>query len=190
MDYIALHENEHLEDKVKVSQNDIECFKVIEERLTSSGRIEYWTFPIYAPLPKDVVESGVPQHPQQEQKPKTQADGFVQLDEGFVHAYRNLDDAVHYMETSCIGYDETRPVVYRCVIPKHTQYFETYRVSAVYDNSVESYAASQIKYVEPIYQRVWRKTQEWKRMEKPDKKKKFGIIVDENQINGDVNNKI
>ena len=187
MDYIALHENEHHEDNIKVVQNDVECFKVIEERLIPSGRIEYWTFPIYAPLPQDVVEHGVPQHPQQEEKPNKLPDGRVKLDEGFVHAYRNLNDAVKYMEASCIGYDETRPVVYRCVIPKGPEYFETLKFSD-YESTTESYAASQIKYVEPIYERVWRKTQEWKRMEKPDKKKKFGIIVDETQINGDVNN--
>lgn len=188
MDYIPLHENETLKDKIKVAQNDVECFKVIEERLTPSGRIEYWTFPMYTSLSQDVVESGVLQHPNGEQKPKVLADGRVQLDEGFVHAYRNLEDAVRYMEASCIGYDETRPVAYRCVIPKDTQYFETYRVSATIEDTVESYAATQIKYVEPIYQRVWKNTQDWKRMEKPDKKKKFGIIVDESQINGDINN--
>ena len=184
---MPLHENEHLEDKVKVSQNDIECFKVIEERLTPSGRIEYWTFPMYTTLPQDVVESGVPQHPLQEKKLNKLPDGRIKLDEGFVHAYRNLDDAVRYMESSCIGYDETRPVVYRCVIPKGTEYFETLKFSD-YENTTESYAASQIKYITPIYQRVWRKTEEWKRMEKHDKKKKFGIIVDEAQINGDINN--
>ena len=186
MDYIALHENEHLEDKVKVAQNDIECFKVIEERLSPSGRIEYWTFPLYAPLSQEIVESGVPQHPQGEMKPDLLLNGKTRLDEGFVHAYRRLEDAVRYMEESCIGYDETRPVVYKCVIPKGAQYFETLKVTVIAPNPIESYATTQLRYVQPIYERVWRKTRDWHRMEKPEKKKKFGIILDETQINGDV----
>lgn len=183
MDYITLSENEPLDNWFKVAEQDIECFKVIEERLSPSGRIEYQTFPMYAPLSQEIVETGVPQHPQGEMKP-IEFNGKVKLDEGFVHAYRKIDDAVKFMEVSCIGYDETRPAIYKCVIPKGTQYFETLKRSN-YESDTESYATTQLRYVQPIYERVRGKTRDWHRMEKPEKKKKFGIIFDEAQIEED-----
>ncbi len=193
MSYIVLHENETLEDaiksRIKKATEPVECYKVIEERMSGSGRVEYWTYPLYAELSEEIVTGKSIQHPKEEPTPRQYEDGRVIVDKCFVHAYKNYEDALEYMEQTCIGYPETRPAIYRCVIPDGATYIEA--VNHRHDGNEPPivYAASALQFCEPITQRVYGKTMPYVKMEKPDyKKKKFGIIYDESQINGDVEN--
>lgn len=193
MSYIVLHENETLEDaikfKTKTSTEPVECYKVIEERMTGSGRIEYWTFPMYSPLNEQIVSGKALQHPHGEANLYVEPDGRVPLSNGFIHAYKNYEDALQFMEKYCVGYAETRPVIYKCVIPPGAEYMEAMNKHRKENEPCQCYVTLSIKYVQPITQRVWGRTQPFSKMEKPDfKKKKFGIIYDESQINGDVEN--
>lgn len=192
MSYIVLHENETLEDAIKsrtkTSTEPVECYKVIEERMTGSGRIEYWTYPMYSALNEDIISGKALQHPNGEANLHAEPDGRVPLTDGFIHTYKNYEDALCFMEKSCIGYTETRPVIYKCVIPPGTEYMEAinkYRV----DDPRPCYVTFNLRYVEPLTQRTFGRTKPFVRMEKPENnKKKFGIIYDESQINGDVEN--
>lgn len=193
MSYIELHENETLEEAIKsrtkTSTEPVECYKVIEERMTGSGRIEYWTFPMYSSLNEEIVSGKALQHPHGEAKLYAEPDGRVPLTSGFIHAYKNYEDVLHFMEKSCIGYTETRPVIYKCVIPPGTEYLEAMNKYREEDVPCPCYVTFNLKYAEPLTQRTWGRTQPFSKMEKPDfKKKKFGIIYDESQINGDVEN--
>lgn len=193
MSYIVLHESETLEEaiksKTKTSTEPVECYKVIEERMTGSGRIEYWTFPMYSLLNEEIVSGKALQHPHGEANLHVEPDGRVQLTNGFIHAYKNYEDALQFMEKYCVGYTETRPVIYKCVIPPGAEYMEAMNKHRKENEPCQCYVTLSIKYVQPITQRVWGRTQPFSKMEKPDfKKKKFGIIYDESQINGDVEN--
>ena len=193
MSYIVLHENESLEDAIKsrtkTSTEPVVCYKVIEERMTGSGRIEYWTFPMYCELNDEILSGKVLQHPHGKASFHADSDGRVSLTQGFIHAYKNYDDALNFMEKSCFGYAETRPVIYKCVIPQGAEYMEAMNKHREEDEPCPCYLTFNLKYIEPLVQRTWGKTKPFVRMEKPEySKKKFGIIYDESQINGDVEN--
>ena len=193
MSYIVLHENETLEEsiksRIKTATEPIECYKVIEERMSGSGRIEYWTYPLYAELNEEIVNGSTIMHPKEKPSPRRYDNERVIVDKGFVHAYKNYDDALEYMGQSCIGYPETRPVIYKCVIPNGEQYFTARQMRLLDGEPYPVYAASGIQFIEPLTQMVSGKIMPYVRMEKPDfKKKKFGIIYNEDQINGDVAN--
>lgn len=190
--YILLHENEEVPEGVqrqtKNADEDIECFKVIEERLSPSGRIEYWSYPLYAELPEDVVSGKAMLHPKGNVALKRFENNKVELGKGFVHAYANKEDAIRYMEASCVGYPETRPAIYRCVIPKGCDCIETFKETD--DGELaKCYATFNIRFCEPLLERVNGVTRDYRRLERQVvAKKKFGIIYDESQINGDVVN--
>lgn len=194
MSYIVLHENETLqqalESRVKTATEPIECYKVIEERMSGSGRIEYWTYPMYAELNEDIISGKTFQHPNGEPNLHIESDGKVPLNFGFIHAYKNYENALEYMtKHGCFGYSETRPVVYKCVIPYGEQYMEVTNKHNKEDEPCPGYVMSHIQYVEPLAQKTWGRVFPYAKMEKPEfKKKKFGIIYDETQINGDVEN--
>ena len=194
MSYIVLHENETftqaLESRTKTATEPIECYKVIEERMSGSGRVEYWTYPMYSALNEDVVSGKALQHPHGEPMPVQNENNTIRLDKGFVHAYKSYEEALRFMEKSGVfGYSETRPVVYRCVIPDGATYIEALNPHHDGEERPTIYAASALQFCEPITQKVYGKTMPYVKMEKPDyKKKKFGIIYDESQINGDVEN--
>ena len=193
MSYIVLHENETLEEAIKsrtkTATEPVECYKVIEERMTGSGRIEYWTFPMYSALNEEIVSGNALQHPHGEANLHIEPNGRVSLTNGFIHAYKNYEDALHFMEKTCVGYTETRPVIYKCVIQPGTEYMEAMNKHRAEDEPCPCYVTNHLKYVEPLTQRTWGRTKPFARMEKPENsKKKYGIIYDENQINGDVEN--
>lgn len=174
MNYIKLKENETLDKKRCVAEADIECFKIIEERLTSSGRYEYLSFPLYYNIPEEVINGQVPFCPKHEIVPKVCEDGVVMFGDGFIHAYESIEDAIQYMEEQTYGYAETRPTIYRCVIPKGTIYYRTFKTR---DESEPApcYAALSVRFGEPLLERVYGKTRDYKRMEKQETKKKVGI---------------
>lgn len=193
MSYIVLHENETLEDAIKsrtkTAAEPVECYKVIEERMTGSGRIEYWTYPMYSALNEEIVSGKVQQSPRECVSFHVEPDGRVALTSGFIHAYKKYEDALNFMEKSCFGYAETRPVIYKCVIPSGTEYIEAMNKHRAEDNPCPCYVTLNLKYVEPLTQRTWGRTKPFVKMEKPENnKKKFGIIYDESQINGDIVN--
>lgn len=193
MSYIVLHENETLEEAIKsrakTATEPVECYKVIEERMSGSGRVEYWTYPLYAELSEDIVSGKKFQHPHGGASFHVMPDGKVSLTDGFIHAYKNYEDALHFMEKSCFGYAETRPVIYKCVIPSGVEYIEAMNKHREEDKPCPCYVTFNLSYVEPLIQRTFGQTRPFSKMVKPDyKKKKFGIIYDESQINGDVEN--
>lgn len=184
MSYIVLHENETLEEAIKsrtkTSTEPVVCYKVIEERMTGSGRIEYWTFPMYSALSEDIVSGKALQHPYGEASLHIEACGRVSLTNGFIHAYKNYEDALNFMEKTCVGYAETRPVIYKCVIPPGAEYMEAMNKHREENEPCPCYVTFNVKYVEPITQRTWGRTKPFTRMEKPESnKKKFGIICEE-----------
>ena len=189
MSYIILNENESLNEgiksRIKTAVDDIECYKVIEERLTGSGRIEYWSYPIYAELIEDVIKGKQVHQPKREPNLKRNENGKVVVGDGFVHAYAKMEDAVKFMESSCVGYSEVRPVVQRCIIPKNADYLDVFKEGKNEEPS-KCYATFYIKFCEPLLERVNGITKEYQKLEKIEKKKKFGIIYEETQINGDV----
>lgn len=193
MSYILLHENETLdqalESRVKTADEPIECYKVIEERMSGSGRIEYWTYPLYHELNEEIVTGKTLQHPKEKPTPRQYDNGKVAVDKGYVHAYKNYDDALEYMNHTSVGYPETRPVIYKCVIPEGERYILAKNHTMLGGEPYAVCAASALRYCEPLTQQVSWKTMPYARMTKPEpKKKNFGIIIDESQINGDVNN--
>ncbi len=193
MSYIILHENETLpqalDSRTKTATEPVECYKVIEERMSGSGRTEYWTYPLYDELNEDIVTGKVFQHPQGELNLHVEPDGRVPLNSGFIHTYKTYEDALEFMmEHGCFGYTETRPVVYKCVIPTGENYIECHNKHTKDSKAYPGYVTSHLQYVKPLTQKTWGREKPYAKMEKPEfKKKKFGIIYDESQINGEVN---
>jgi len=190
MSYITLHENETLEEgiksRTKTSTEPVECYKVIEECMTGSGRIEYRTMPMYAELSEDVINGKTPQHPTGKTSLKVEPDGRLPLTAGFIHAYKNYEDALSFMKKWCsFGYLESRPVIYRCVIPPEADYLETLHSHSKEDSPCVCYVTFNLMYCNPLTQKVAGKTMPYVKMEKPEvNKKKYGIVYNESDING------
>lgn len=145
----------------------VESYKVIEERLTPSGRIEYLTLPLYFWLTEDEVVG----------KTKMVAKPYYQKKSmKGIHSFLTKDEAVTWMQEHFLGYSYTRPAIYRCES-------ESDKCSVVEGRLV----SEEIRFLEPILQMVNGKISDYVRMTVPEKKKpQFGIVYDESQINGDV----
>lgn len=158
----------------------IKVYKVIEERMSPSGRIEYFTLPLYKPITEDEVKGKVLFKPKETMKEwmlrkwgievtkvRTNADSYV-------HAFLTYDSALDYMQNHFKGYLYTRPVIYECEAESSELPPDTFKVKCL-----------SLRFVQPLAQMVNFKVNEYVAMQKPERKKQYGIQYDENEINGD-----
>lgn len=174
MSFIKVNDGENVMDRFRETESDIVCYKMIEERLTPSGRIEYWTLPLYKELSPEIVGGETNfKATGDDEIVERQVVGFY-IGRGFIHAFSTLEEAENEMRDKYYGYEEVRPVIYRCVIPKGTVYAECEVVP-----NYKGYVSKEILFGEPLIQMVNRKVGEYVKMVKPEKKKRFGIMTDE-----------
>lgn len=156
-------------------------YKVIEERMSPSGRIEYFSLPLYKQITEEEVNGKVLYKPKETMKEWMKRKWDIDVtnvrtnEDEFVHAFMTYDAALEYMKEHFKGYFYTRPVVYECEAefnepPKEVMY----KVSC-----------NSIKFLRPISHMVNFKVYDYVAMQKPERKKSYGIQYDENEINGD-----
>lgn len=177
MNYIKLSKNETL--KSEIAKNDVECFKIVEERLSPSGRYEYRTFPLYVDIPEEVINGVVPFLPKENGKIQVSTvedNTVVTFGAGFVHVYANLEDATKYIEKHGYGHPQTRTTIYQCIIPKGTEYYTT--LKSDYPEPITCYSTYGLCFIKPLFMSAigMKNVCEYKRIEKPEKKKKVGVI--------------
>ena len=142
-------------------------YKVIEERLTPSGRIEYLTLPLYVWLTVDEVE----RHSKMIAKPQ-----YLSNVVHGIYSFVNLEDVKDWMAEHSLGYYATRPAIYRCESEESKCHIEDGKV-----------ISEEIRFCEPLFHMVNGKISDYVRMTVPEKKKSsFGIVYDESEITGDV----
>lgn len=159
----------------------IKVYKVIEERMSPSGRIEYLSLPLYKTITEEEIKGKVLYKPKETTKEwflnkwgiectntRTQEDKYV-------HAFIDYDSALIYMQENFKGYLYTRPVIYEC---------EAESSELPSENGYKLKCKS-IKFIKPVSQMVNFKVNEYIEMQKPERKKSYGIQYDENEINGD-----
>lgn len=144
------------------------CYKVIEEQMTSTGRLINRTLPLYHQLSDEEINGTKLLLPKETNLNK---------DSKYVYAFINKQVAIEYVQEHFKGYLYTRPVIYECeaenseLPPK-----DGYKMRCL-----------SIKFVKPLYQYANYKLSEYVPMSKPESKKaKRGFDFDENEINGDI----
>ena len=151
-------------------------YKVIEERMTPSGRIEYCTLPMYCMITEDEINGNTlfkPRDTAQEVMLKKWAkEYYTPKEEKYVCAFATYESALEYMQEHFKGYFYTRPVIYECECDVIEQD----------DNTLK---CRSIKFGEPLSYLNNFKLNEYVRMSKPEKKKSYGISYDGSEINGD-----
>lgn len=156
-------------------------YKVIEERMSPSGRVEYLTLPLYKTITEDEAKGKTLFKPKE-----TMAEmmfnkyGIVCTTtrndaDKYVHAFISYEKALEYMQEHFKGYLYTRPVIYEC---------EAESAELPPEDGYKMKCLS-IRFIRPIAQMVNFKVNEYAAMQKPEKKKSYGIQYDENDINGD-----
>ena len=156
-------------------------YKVIEERMSPSGRVDHLTVPLYKSITEDEIKGITIFKPKETMedwmlrkwgikitKSRTDSDKYV-------HAFISYEKALEYMQENFKGYLYTRPVIYECEaesseLPPENGYIMK---------------CKSIKFIKPISQMVNFKVTEYAAMQKPEKKKSYGIQYDESEINGD-----
>lgn len=151
-------------------------YKVIEERMTPSGRIEYYTLPMYCMITEEEINGHVlfkPKDTVQEFMLKKWAKEYYnpKNDEKYVCAFATYESALDYMQTHFKGYFYTRPVIYECECN-------------VIENVENVLKCSSIKFCNALSYLNSFKLNEYTKMTKPEKKKSYGIQYDENEIDG------
>lgn len=157
-------------------------YKVIEERMSPSGRVEYFTLPLYKPITEDEAKGKTLFKPKETMAEwmlnkwgivctttRTDADKYV-------HAFISYEKALEYMQEHYKGYFYTRPVIYECEAD-----------SAELPTTEDGYTmrCHSLRFIRPLAQMVNFKVNEYVAMQKPEKKKSYGIQYDESEINGD-----
>lgn len=119
---------------VKIAQNDIVCYKVIEEITIFNDWLGLWETTYYTPcwkkqLPKSVVKGNSDLTPDYVLCQSVFRD---KIEGGFIHTYQFLTGAIALREKLLaeledLQYRDKRKIVYsiyECVIPKDTKYLE------------------------------------------------------------------
>jgi len=164
-----------------MGQFNNKVYKVIEERMSPSGRVEYFTLPLYKTITEDEIKGKTLFKPKE-----TMAEWMfnkwgitcttVRTDaDQYVHAFISYDKALEYMQEHFKGYLYTRPVIYECEVL-------TAKFPPEEDGKLK---CKEIRFIRPISQMVNFKVNEYIAMQKPEKKKSYGIQYDESEINGD-----
>lgn len=157
-------------------------YKVIEERMSPSGRVDYRTLPLYKPITDDEIKGNILFKPKETMAEwmlhkwgitcttvRTNADKYV-------HAFISYEKALEYMQEHFKGYFYTRPVIYECEAES----------SELPPEDGYKMRCNSIRFIRPISQMVNFKVNEYVAMQKPEKKRQYGIQYDESEINGDI----
>jgi len=151
-------------------------YKVIEERMSPTGKAEYWTLPLYEPITKDEIEGKCLFQAKESRKEKVMRKFSISTgEENYVHAFSDLDSAVFYMESNFKGYPYTRPVIFECEC-----------AGPLIQEKGNAVKCKEMRFVKPLLQMVDFKTSEYSKISVPEKKKFYGIQYREEDINGDV----
>ncbi len=156
-------------------------YKVIEERMSPSGRIEYFSLPLYKQITEEEVNGKVLYKPKETMKEWMKRKWDIDVtnvrtnEDKFVHAFISYEKALEYMQEHFKGYMYTRPVIYEC---------EAESSELPVDNEYKMKCIS-IRFLEPISYMINFKVNDYVAMQKPERKKSYGIQYDENDINGD-----
>ncbi len=158
----------------------IKVYKVIEERMSSSGRIEYFTLPLYKPITEEEIKGKALFKPKETMKECMLRKWGIELtkvrtnEDSYVHAFLTYDSALYYMQNHFKGYLYTRPVIYECEAESSELPSDTFKAKCL-----------SLKFIQPISQMANFKVSEYLPMQKPESKKQYGIKYDESEINGD-----
>jgi len=156
-------------------------YKVIEERMSPSGRVEYFTLPLYKQITEEEIQGRVLFKPRETTAESILKKWGIRLtktrssDEKYVHAFIDYESALEYMQSNFKGYLYTRPVIYEC---------EAENSELPPENGHKMRCVS-IRFVRPISQMVNSKVNEYAKMQKPERKKQYGIQYNDDEINGD-----
>ena len=146
--------------KVRVSKEDIVCYKIVKKKgdrfvtpfreaaISSSiiagtenfkGKVDEFKRNLY----------GDPKIPNVYVNYAYSRKKNYKVEDGFVHTYKNLSDAIKLMKYDYIAYameDDEELRLFKCIIPKGCKYYagKTW-------GKDESYASKEIKFVEEMY---------------------------------------
>lgn len=146
------------------------AYKVVEEVLSPSGRVEYRTLPMYKQISEEEALGHKVFNPEQK---------------GNIHSFETEEEALDYMKDRFYGYTYTRPVIFLVEVIGEC---ETSFKEFVFENGTKKYrmnVSDGVKFIRPIYYMVSRRINEYSPMSKPEKKKKGGFVYDESEITGD-----
>lgn len=155
-------------------------YKVIEERMSPSGRIEYFSLPLYKPITEDEINGKVLYKPKETAKEWFKRKWDIDVtnvrtnEDKFVHAFISYDSALDYMKEHFKGYFYTRPAIYECEAE-----------SAELTTDGDKMKCNSIRFITPLSYMINFKVNDYVAMQKPERKKQYGIQYDENDINGD-----
>lgn len=158
----------------------IKVYKVIEERMSPSGRIEYLSLPLYKTITEEEINGKVLYRPKETMAETMLHKWGVEItnsrtnSDKYVHAYINYDSALEYMQENFKGYIYTRPAIYECEAESSELPPEEYKMKCL-----------SIRFIKPLAQMVNFKVAEYSEMQKPERKKQYGIQYNENEISGD-----
>lgn len=156
-------------------------YKVIEERMSPSGRAEYFSLPLYKTITEEEIKGKVLYKPKETMKEIMLHKWGIEItnartnSDKYVHAFISYDSALEYMQKHFKGYFYTRPVIYECEaesseLPPEDEY---------------KMKCLSIRFIRPLTQMVNFKVIDYVEMQKPERKKQYGIQYDESEINGD-----
>ena len=156
-------------------------YKIIEERMTPSGRIEYFSLPLYKAITEEEVNGKVLYKPKETMKEWMKRKWDIELanvitnEDKYVHAFISYDSALIYMQEHFKGYFYTRPVIYECEAES----------SELPPEDGYKIKCHSIRFMTPLSYMTNFKVNDYVALQKPEKKKSYGIQYDENEINGD-----
>lgn len=165
------------------------AYKVIEERMSPSGRIEYLTLPLYKPITEDEIKGKTLFKPKETMEEWMLRRWGIEMtkvrthSDRYVHAFLTYESALDYMQEHFKGYTYTRPVIYECEVENTDYPSETDCSLADIGFKIKCLS---LRFVRPISQMVNFKVTDYVEMQKPERKKTYGFIYDESEINGDV----
>lgn len=146
--------------KVRVAKDDIVCYKIVKkkgDRFVTPFRETEISYNIIAgtenfkakvdKIRRDLY--GVPKIPHVYLNYGRSRQKNYKVEDGFIHTYKNLPDAIRLMKYDYIAYameDDEELRLFKCIIPKGCKYYagKTW-------GEDESYASKEIKFVEEIY---------------------------------------
>ena len=88
----------------------IKVYKVIEERMSPSGRIEYFSLPLYKPITEEEIKGKALYKPKETMKEWMLRKWGINItntrtnEDEFVHAFISYDSALDYMKEHFKGY--------------------------------------------------------------------------------------
>jgi len=157
-------------------------YKVIEERMSPSGRIEYFSLPLYKQITEEEVNGKVLYKPKETMKELMKRKWNIDVtnvrtnEDGFVHAFIDYDSALEYIQEHFKGYFYTRPVVYECEAES----------SELPPEDGYKIRCKSLKFIKPMSYMVNFKIYDYIAMQRPERKKSYGIQYNESEINGDI----